>query len=305
VVPGDAEPPEPKGAFSPGVRAMLLSAMAFSVMSALVKLVGARLSAMEIGLVRALVTLVLSAWAVRKAGLSPWGVDRKWLLVRGLLGFLGLHTYFYSLTHLPLADASVIQLTSPLLVAIAASIFLAEPLRRSDLVGIACGLLGVLLVARPTFLFGGEERPLPPFALAIAVAGAFVGAGASVVVRKLRATEHPLVVVLQFPLLTVPLTLPLAIPVWVWPTPVEWALLIGIGIATQYGQLKMTQALHLERAAKITAVSYVQILYAIALAVLFFGEMPTAWTIAGALAIAIGTAIVTRAREPAAPPAAG
>lgn len=283
---------------SPGIRAMLLSAFAFSVMSPLVKVAGDRLSSVEIGLVRGVLTLGFSAWAVWRAGLSPWGHDRKWLVVRGLLGFAGLHCYFYGVTHLPLADATVIHLTNPLLVAIAAAIFLGDPLRRADLVGIGLGLTGVVLVSRPSFLFGGGDRPLDPLALGIAVLGAIIGASAYVVVRKLRATEHPLVVVLQFPLLTVPLTLPIVAPVWVWPTPWEWLVMLGVGIFTQIGQVKMTEALHLEPAARATAVSYVQILFAMAFGVALFRETPTPWTIAGAVAIAIGTAVVARPRPP-------
>lgn len=301
-----------KEILSPGIRAMILSALAFSAMGALVKLAGARLSSVQITLVRGALTLALSWWAVRRAGLSPWGNDRKWLLMRGLLGFGGLHCYFFAITRLPLADATVIHLSNPLLVAIAAAIFLREPLRRADVAGIALGLGGMLLVSQPTFLFGGAlsggalsggevaGRTLDPIALVVAVCGAILSASVYVVVRKLRATEHPLVVVLQFPMLTVPLTLPLAVPVWVWPSPWEWLVLLGVGLFTQIGQVKMTQALHLEPAARATAVSYVQVLFAILFGLLLFGEPPTLWTLAGALSIAVGTMIVARPRATAA-----
>lgn len=278
---------------------MLWSALAFSGMSALVKVAGDRLPSVEIVLVRGVVTLALSFWAVHRAGLSPWGNDRKGLLLRGLLGSAGLHCYFFAVTRLPLADATVIQLTNPLLVAIGAAVFLREPLRRVDLAAIALGLFGVVLVSRPTFLFGGAERALDPIGLAVAIAGACFSAAVYVVVRRLRATEHPLVVVLQFPLLTVPLTLPFAVPQWIWPTPVEWLVLLGIGVLTQLGQVKMTQALHLEPAARATAVSYVQIVFAIGLGLALFAEIPTPWMLGGALAIAAGTAIVIRSRAPA------
>lgn len=284
---------------------MFLSALAFSAMGALVKLAGARLSSVQITLVRGALTLALSWWAVRRAGLSPWGNDRKWLLMRGLLGFGGLHCYFFALTRLPLADATVIHLSNPLLVAIAAAIFLREPLRRADVAGIALGLTGVVLVSQPTFLFGGalgseDAGPaLDPFALVVAVCGAILSASVYVVVRKLRATEHPLVIVLQFPMLTVPLTLPLAVPVWVWPTPWEWLVLLGVGAFTQVGQVKMTQALHLEPAARATAVSYVQVLFALLFGLVLFGESPSLWTLAGALSIAAGTMVVARPRAEA------
>lgn len=119
-------------------------------------------------------------------------------------------------------------------------------------------------------------------------------AAAYLLVRKLRETEHPLVVVLQFPLLVVPLTLPLVVPVWLWPTPFEWLVLLGIGATTQIGQVKMTEALQLEPAARATAVSYAQLVFALGFGVALFDEAPTAWTIAGSLAIGAGTVIVAR-----------
>lgn len=285
---------------TPGIRAMILSALAFSGMSALVKLAGDRIPSVQIVLVRGVITLALSLWAVRRAGLSPWGNDRKWLIARGLLGSAGLHCYYFAVTRLPLADATVIQLTNPLMVAVAAALFLREPLRRADVAALALGLGGVVLVSRPTFLFGAEgeaARALDPLGLGVAIAGAIFSAAVYVVVRRLRATEHPLVVVLQFPMITVPLTLPIAIPAWVWPTPAEWAFLAGVGVLTQIGQVKMTEALHLEPAARATAVSYVQVVFAILFGITIFAETPTAWTLAGALCIAAGTAIVVRARD--------
>lgn len=275
---------------------MLLSAFAFSVMSALVKVAGERLPSVEIALVRSLVSLVLSWIALRRAGLSPWGRDHVWLVVRGLLGFGGLHCYFYAVTALPLADATVIHLTSPLFVAAMARVFLREPLRAPHLVAIALGLVGVVMVSRPSFVFGARGEALPALGLAAAVGGAIIGASAYVVVRRLRKTEHPLVVVFHFPLITVPLTIPIAASVWVRPTLYEWLVLLAVGVATQIGQVKMTEALHLEPAARASAISYVQILFAIAFGVALFGELPTAWTVGGAIAIALGTAIAARSQ---------
>jgi drug/metabolite transporter (DMT)-like permease len=279
---------------------MLTSTFAFSVMSMLVKVAGNRLPSMEVVLVRGVITLVLSYWAIRRAGLSPGGNDKKWLFVRGLLGSLGLHCYFYSVTRLPLADATVIQLTNPLLVAIAAPFFLGEKMRALEAVAVAIGLLGVVFISRPTFLFGASSlsAALDPFGLTIAIVGACISAVVYLVVRRLRATEHPLVVVLQAPLLTVPLTLPFVWSTWVWPTPFEWLVLLGVGIATQIGQVKMTEALHLEPAARATAVSYVQVLFAIGFGIVLFAEIPTSFTILGASAIALGTALILRSRTP-------
>lgn len=286
---------------SPGIRSMLASAFAFSVMSMLVKVAGNRLPSMEVVLVRGVITLALSYWAIRRAGLSPWGNDKRWLVLRGLLGSLGLHCYFYSVTRLPLADATVIQLTNPLLVALAAPFFLGEKMRVIEAFAVSIGLLGVVFVSRPTSLFGEGAvggAALDPLGLTIAITGACISSVVYLVIRRLRTTEHPLVVVLQAPLLTVPLTLPFVWSSWVWPTPFEWLVLLGVGIATQIGQVNMTKALHLEPAARATAVSYVQVLFAIGFGIVLFAEIPTPFTMLGAFAIAMGTALVLKSRAP-------
>ena len=286
---------------SPGVRAIIISAFAFALMSAGVKIAGERLPSVEIAIVRGVVTLVLSFWALRRAGISPWGHDNRWLLVRGLLGFGGLHCYFYAVTVLPLAEATVIHFTNPLFVAIAAPFVLGEKLGRAEIVGVVLGFVGVVFVARPAFLFGGPGITLSPFGVMVGLMGAVFGACAYMVVRKLR-TEHPLVVVFHFPLLVVPLTLPLVIPVWIMPTPFEWLLLVGIGIVTQVGQVKMTEGIHLEPAARATAVSYVQIIFSFALGFALFDDVPTPLTWLGAGLIAAGTLVVATRRQVAPPP---
>ena len=68
----------------PGVRFMVLSALAFSVMSVLVKAAGERLPSQEIVLARALVSLGLSWLLLRRAGVRTLGSRRGLLLLRGL-----------------------------------------------------------------------------------------------------------------------------------------------------------------------------------------------------------------------------
>ena len=86
--------------------------------------------------------------------------------------------------------------------------------------------------------------------------------------------------------------------------PIVGAVLIAIGLVTQYGQVKMTEGLHDEPAARATAVSYVQIVFSFALGFALFDEIPTPLTWVGAAFVTVGTLIVaTAAREPAPTPA--
>jgi drug/metabolite transporter (DMT)-like permease len=274
-----------------GLRDMVAAAFFFSVMSLLVKLAGQRLAAQQVVLFRAAVALVLSWGLLRRAGLSPWGKSRGLLLLRGLLGFFALSCFFWALVHLPLAEATVIQYLNPIFTALLAAVLLGERLEWRATLSVAGSLAGLLLVARPAFLFGGVQR-LDPVACGVALAGALFSAGAYVTVRRIGPAEHPLVVVFWFPLVATPLSLPLVLPVWQWPTPLEWGVLIGVGVATQVAQVFMTRGLQKEPAARATAVSYLQIVFASLWGALVLGEIPEALTLVGATFIVGGTLLL-------------
>jgi drug/metabolite transporter (DMT)-like permease len=289
---------------SRGALYMLGSALAFSLMTVLVKQVGERLPSQEIVLARAIVSLVLSYALIRRAGIEPLGQRRGLLLVRGLFGFLGLSCVFYSVTHLPLAEATVIQYLHPTFTAVLAALFLREHVRWPVLAAGAISLLGVAFVARPAALsklFSTATDPaaigLPPLALAAAVGGAFFSGAAYVVVRRLSRSEDPLVIVLYFPLVTLPATLPTIWGAALWPRGWEWLWLLGVGVLTQAGQVWLTRGLALLPAAHGTALSYSQVVFAIFWGALFFDEWPGGWTLFGAALVIGGTALVARVRS--------
>jgi drug/metabolite transporter (DMT)-like permease len=279
---------------------MVASAFFFSLMSLLVKVVGQRLPSQEIVLVRGVITLFLSYWLLRRARLSPWGDRRALLVLRGLLGFGALSCFYFSLTRLPLAEATVIQYLNPLFTAILAAWLLGERAGAAVAVGTMLGLLGTTLVARPAVLFGELAAPLDLAAVGIAMAGAALSAGAYVTVRYLGATEHPLVIVFYFPLVTVPATLPLVAGNWTWPTATEWSLLLGIGITTQIAQVYITRGLALEPAGRAMTVGYTQVVFAAFWGALVFADFPGILVLAGAVLVMAGALIVAVNRPTAA-----
>ena len=202
---------------SPGIRAMAIGAFWFSIMALLVKVAGERLGSMEIVLSRGLITLGLSWWALRRARLAPWGTQRRLLLVRGTLGSMALLCYFYSLVHLPLGEATLIQNMNPVFATVLAAVMLKEHLRLPEVICLVASLVGVLFIAHPAFLFGANAAPANPFHIAVALMGALCSGSAYTLVRKMRSTEHPLVIVFYLPLLSVPISLPFALAEWRWP----------------------------------------------------------------------------------------
>lgn len=283
---------------STGVRLMIGSAFAFSLMSLFVKIVGRSLPSQEIVVVRGIVTLILSYGALRAAGVDVAGNRRGLLALRGFLGFGAVSAFFYGVIHLPLADATVIHYTNPVFTAAIAAVFLAEPIRARDTACLITSLSGVLLIARPGFLFGGASASLDPLGLAAALTGAILSAGAYVTIRRLSRTEHPLVIVLWFGVVTTIGALPVTAATFVMPQGWAWAGLIGVGLTTHVGQILLTRGLALEPAGRAMMVSYVQIVFAALWGVLFFGERPDLWVAAGAALILGSTLALGRRRPP-------
>jgi drug/metabolite transporter (DMT)-like permease len=277
-----------------GALLMLLSAFAFSAMTVLVKLVGQRIPSQEIVVARALVSLVLSWSLLRRSRISPWGEDRLWLWIRGGLGFAGLSCVYGAVTHLPLAEATVLQYLHPPITAILAGVFLGEAITRRLFVATGLSLFGVILVARPAIFFGAGPQSLDPFWVMVAIAGAAFSAAAYVVVRRLSRHEDPLVIVFYFPLVTLPAAIPTVGSDFVWPMGVEWAFLLGIGFATQVGQVSLTRGLTVLPAARGTALSYLQVVFAVLWGILIFGERPDVWTIVGGGIVVLSSVWVAR-----------
>jgi drug/metabolite transporter (DMT)-like permease len=279
---------------------MLLSAVAFSVMTLFVKLAGQRLPAHEIVAARAALTLLFSYAALRRAGVAPLGSMRPLLWLRGVFGFLALSSVYYAVTHLPLAEATVLQYLYPPLTAALAWLVLRERMDRSVFSSLGLGAAGMILIAQPPALFGVQSAALPPLALAAAVFGAVFSSCAYITIRKLGRTEHPLVIVLYFPLVAMPASIPQLFTAAAWPRGLDWLWLLLIGISTQIGQVSVTRALTLDAASRNAAYSYAQVPLAALWGALFFDALPNLYSIAGSLLILAGAAVNLRAhRAPA------
>jgi drug/metabolite transporter (DMT)-like permease len=285
-----------------GVGYMLASAFFFSLMSLQVKAAGRGLPSQEIVLARGLVSLALSYWLVRRAGIWPWG-RRRWILIlRGLLGFAAMSCFYFALTRLPIAEATVLHFTNPLWTALFAALLLGERLTSRVLGPIFVSFVGVILITRPALLFGGAAAQIDSLGVGMVLLGAMLSAGAYVAVREASKTEHPLVIVFYFPMVAVPATLPFASS-FVWPQGWEWALLLGVGVSTQIGQVYLTRGLSLEPAARAMTIGYSQIIFVTLWGMIFFAEYLDSWSAAGSLLVIAGTlavALISRAAVPGA-----
>lgn len=274
-----------------GPRFMLISALGFALMSALVKEAGQLgIPLLQIIFVRAVISVALSLADIYRAGVHPLGHRRVLLIGRGLSGFLALTGVFYALLHLSMAQATILQYLHPVFTALLAFVFLAERPTAATLACIMLSLLGLVCMVMPYW----ESEASTPASLwpVMAGLGGALGSGiAYTMVRKLVATEHPSVIVLYFPLVCVPGTLLLGGADFVWPTATGWWVLLGVGCFTQIGQLALTKAMQRDAASRVTSLSYVQIIFAAVLGWWIFGEMPTQATLLGGGLILLGAVV--------------
>ena len=295
----------PPGDRARGALLMATSALAFSGMSLFVKMASAELPAMEIVALRSVFMVLASLGFLRIAGVSPFGVNRRLLVARGLVGAGALSLLYAGLARLPLGEAVTLQNTAPVWTALFAAVALGERVRAGIVASVAASLVGVVLVAQPAALFGAAGVGLDGVGVALVMAAAVLMGLAYVAVRKLRETDHPLAIIFALSWAGLVLSVPFALSGdWRWPSPGGWALVLGVGATTQVGQWTLTRGLYLLDAATATAVGYVQVVFAFAWGVLVFGDVPTGVQLAGAgIVVASVVALVAR-RAPAARPTA-
>ena len=274
-----------------GARALVLSSLAFSLMTVCVKQLGGRIPVSEIVLVRSVVSIALTGTAMALGGINPLGSNRRLLLLRGICGSIALLCFFEAITALPLASATVLQYTYPTFTAGAAWLLLGERLRRRIGIAVVLGWIGVVMVIQPEWL-GAGQIGLAMQPVMAALGGALFTALAYVCVRRLSTKEHPLVIILYFPLVSIPLTLPMVIHNGVLPSGLDWFWLLGVGVLTQLGQIWVTKGLSCLPAARATSLNYVQVLFAASWGWIWFNETITAFTCVGA-ALVLGASFIS------------
>ncbi|WP_173425035.1 DMT family transporter [Vibrio renipiscarius] len=274
-----------------GVRFMILSAFGFALMSACVKYVSNYgLPVFEIVAARALVSLVISYFDVKRKKISIWGNNKPLLLLRGMVGTASLMCVYYAVTTLPLAEATILQYVHPVFTALLGVLFLKERIQKSTLICIAFCLAGLLVMVQPN-MNSAIVNELPLFSIMIALGGAFGSSIAYVIVRKLSQTEDSSVIIFYFPLVALPISTVLMWDGFVWPDLFLTIMLVFVGIFTQIGQYGLTKAMQTQAAGKASAYSYVQILFSTLLGVWVFNEIPSVWTYLGGGLIITGALI--------------
>jgi len=259
---------------------MLLSTLFFTGMNLLVKMVP-NIPAIEIVFFRSLVSLVLSYGFLARLRISVWGNNKKLLIGRGISGAVALILYFTTLQVMPLASAVTIQFLSPIFTTILGIFVVREKVKPWQWAFFAIAFGGVLVIE------GFDPRVSAFFGVMGIISALFSGFTYNLI-RKMGTSEHPLVIVFYFPLVTLPVTGIYCYFFWVNPIGMEWLLLILIGVMTQFAQYFMTMAYQNEELSKVAPLKYFGVLYAIILGYVFFGETFNWLTYTGMIMVIVG-----------------
>lgn len=246
---------------------MTLSALGFSMMGGLVKKTFGSIPPTEAVFFRAFVALpILIPWMAYKK-IPFFGQNNRILLLRSLAGFTALCLNFIATAKIPLAEASILNQTSPFFVAILSSIFLSEKVSSQLWFLIVLAFIGTLLIVNPTW---GE---INIFSL-MGLSSGFFAAVAYVSIRQLHKSDSPFTMVFNFMLLSSVLSLLLFHRHFIQPSLTNMIFLIGAGIVGTLAQLAMTEAYKHAPASVVSPYSFCGVLFSALWGVFFWGELP-------------------------------
>lgn len=272
------------------------SALFFSWMTLLAKLAGERIPTMEVVFVRSVLMTVSTLGILKWQGISPSGKDKKTLLMRAVVGVTALSLFYFALPRIPLGDATALFYMTPIWTALIASVVLKERTARLVFLGMGISLLGVVLIAKPTVLFGSGVSELDTIAVVATVAASMLSGFVYVLVRKLRVSDAPLVIIFWLSWVGILGALPFVLVDWVWPTTIEWLYLAGVGVTTLIAQIFLTLGLHREAAGRAMSIGYLQVVFAFIWGAMVFGTIPDLWSLIGAAAIVGSVLLIARKR---------
>ena len=259
---------------------MLIATVFFSLMNLSVKMLP-HIPAIEIVFFRSLVSFVLSWLILKRKKIPLFGNNKKLLISRGVTGALALMMYFYTLQRIPLATAVTLQYLSPIFTTLIGIYFVRERIRWLQILFFMLSFAGIVMIE------GFDPRLTVVFTL-IGVLSAFFSGISYNIIRRLSTSEHPLVIVFYFPLVTLPVAGIWSALTWVQPKAWDWALLILVGVLTQFAQFYMTKSYQNEKLANVANLNYLGIIYALGLGYVFFEETFSLLTFLGMALVLVG-----------------
>lgn len=269
-----------------GLLWMFLSTIGFSISHLLVRFVSPEIHSFQSVFFRALFgVLVVSPWLLRY-GFAPLKTSRLPLhLLRACLSVTSLACFYYALTTIPLAKATVIGFMAPILVTVLVVVVLKEQASPRAWMALLLGAAGMLVMLRPGMIH-------LDFGTLVMLISTMIFSCNLLVIKMLTRTESSIAITGYVALLLIPLSLPLAIPVWRWPDLEQFSWLTLMGVSNAVSLILFTQAMKEAATSVVIPLDFLRLLWIAVLAYAVFGEVPDAFTWIGGVMIFSGVLLV-------------
>lgn len=270
-----------------GVFWMLLTGFLFVLVTAIVKAHGQRLPAAESAFLRYGIGLVFLVPLLRPLlRARPTRRQMALFTVRGFLHSIGVMMWFFAMTQIPIAEVTALSYQAPVFVSIGAVLFLGERIAARRILAIIAAMAGALLILRPGF----REIEAGHYAMML---NAVLFAISYLIAKHISAEASPVVVVAMLSIFVTLGLAPFALAVWVPPTLAEVGWMALLAVIANSGHYTMMLAF---RAAPVTVtqpVTFLQLVWAVAIGALFFAEPVDIWVIAGGAVIMGAVSFIT------------
>jgi drug/metabolite transporter (DMT)-like permease len=283
----------PRSRNTQGAIYMSMAMAGFSSSDALSKSVIGAMNAGEIMFIRGLFTSILVYVIARHMGaLRSWRIILQPIIVlRVICEMLAAVTYITALGMMPIANASAILQSLPLIVTFGAALFFREPVGWRRWSAILVGLIGVMIIIRP-----GPEGFTP--AALLCVASVLTTAGRDLATRSIDKDIPSLMVTVITAMTVAFFGALLVTPLGGWQ-PVSWTSILHLLMASVLvlvGYQSVITAMRTGDVSFIAPFRYTSLVFSGLLGFIFFAEVPDMWTLVGA-AVVIASGLYTFYRE--------
>jgi drug/metabolite transporter (DMT)-like permease len=275
-----------------GILLFLTAFALFSISDAASKLMGSlHVPPVQTAWLRYVVFVsIIGAVALCTSGKVPLTSRRPPLQALRAFGILGSSAFFIAgLQFLPMAEATAISFTTPLIVTALSIPLLGETVGLRRWAAVFIGLIGVLVVVRPGS--GAlDVYAIFPFLSSCSFATALL------MTRKMSEADGPVVALLYASVIGF-VVLSVLVPFnWIAPSWEVLGLGLVTGVTSTAAQFLTVLAFRHAPASTLVPFSYSQLIWSVVLGVLVFSNIPDMWTLVGA-AIIIGSGLYTAHRE--------
>lgn len=261
-----------------GAMLMLTAAVFYAITAAMVKSIQA-IPVAEKVFFRNLISLLPIIIMNRSKGVNLLGNNKKFLVLRAVLGLFGAGCYFYALSNAPLADTVALANLYPFFVIIFSFVFIKEDIQKVHIFAFIVSIMGAILIIKPQF------DAVNIFYILAFASAVFTG-GAYTTVKHLQETEDSIVIMFYFSLITAIVCIPFVLMGnFVLPKGMSLLKLLLLGGAATFYQFFMTSAYKYAPAGEIAIYSYASIVVSAIIGILVWHEIPNLSSVIGIILI--------------------